>query len=289
MIASESRPLAVSHALAAGIGAGWLALVYLTPAPPPTIALLRPEEMAAIEVQFDDPPPPPKQEAPPPEEAMAISRPDPTPAEKERERAAKEEAEIGDAFGGGTTNALVGDVTNALRGVEVAKGSQAGTGGRKAVIGYGQGGVGARTPGKGFDAAAAAAASGIGKVNATGGVARATIRVAAPQVVARPGERASRDMAQLGTFVRSRQAQLQFCYQEQGLLLNPALAGSIGVEVTLAPTGAVAGARVSGRTWSGAGVAEAEGCILTRIRGWSFPASSAAGNETYSFSFVFNK
>jgi len=289
MILSETRALSVSHALAAGLGATWLALVYLTPAPPPSIALLRPEEAASIDVQFDDPPPPPKQQAPPPEAAPNVNDPPPTAAEKEKQRAAKEEAEIGDAFGGGSTNALVGDVTNALRGVEVAKGDKAGGGGRKAVIAYGQGGVGARTPGKGFDAAAAAAASGIGKVNATGGVARASIRVAAPQVVARPGERPSRDMSQLGTFVRSRQAQLQFCYQEQGLLLSPALAGTIGVEVALAPNGSVASARITERTWSGAGVAETEGCILQRIRGWGFPASNAQGNETYSFSFVFNK
>jgi len=289
MILSETRALSVSHALAAGLGATWLALVYLTPAPPPSIALLRPEEAASIDVQFDDPPPPPKQQAPPPEAAPNVNEPPPTPAEKEKQRVAKEEADIGDAFGGGNTNALVGDVTNALRGVEVAKGDKAGGGGRKAVIAYGQGGVGARTPGKGFDAAAAAAASGIGKVNAAGGVARASIRVAAPQVVARPGERPSRDMSQLGTFVRSRQAQLQFCYQEQGLLLNPSLAGTIGVEVALAPNGSVASARITERTWSGAGVAETEGCILQRIRGWGFPASNAQGNETYSFSFVFNK
>lgn len=289
VIGSETRALAVSHALASALGAAWLAVVYLTPAPPPSIALLRPEEAAAIAVQFDDPPPaPPKKEAPAPEAAPTVNEPAPTPVEKEKQRAAKEEAEIGDAFGGGTTNAMVGDVTNALRGVEVAKGERAGSG-RKAVIGYGQGGTGVRTPGKGFDAAAAAAASGIGKVNAQGGVVRASIRVAAPQVVSRPGEKASRDMSQLGTFVRSRQAQLQFCYQEQGLLLNPTLAGSIGVEVSLAPTGAVASARVSDRTWSGAGVSEAEGCILGRIKGWAFPASSAVGNETYSFSFVFNK
>lgn len=289
MIASESRPLAVSHALAVGLGASWLALVYLTPAPPPSIALLRPEEAGTIEVQFDDPPPP-KKEAPPPEAAPNVNEPPPTPAEKEQKRVAKEEADIGDAFGGGSTNALVGDVTNALRGVEVAKGDKGATGGgRKAVIGYGQGGIGARTPGKGFDAAAAAAASGIGKVNAAGGVTRATVRVAAPQVVARPGERASRDMSQLGTFVRSRQAQMQFCYQEQGLLVNPSLAGSISVEVSLAPSGSVASARVGDRTWSGAGVPETEACILQRIRGWAFPASSAAGNETYGFSFVFNK
>jgi hypothetical protein len=287
VIASESRALTVSHALAAAMGASWLALVYLTPAPPPSILLLRPEEAASIDVQFDDPPPPPKKLAPPPEAAV-VNVPPPTPVEKEKQRAAKEEKDIGDAFGGGNTNALVGDVTNALRGVEVAKGEKSG-GGRKAVIGYGQGGVGARTPGQGFDAAAAAAASGIGKVNAQGGVTRASIRVAAPQVVARPGEHASRDMSVLGTFVRSRQAQLQFCYQEQGLLLNPNLAGSIGVEVSIAPGGAVASARVPDRTWSGAGVAEVEGCILQRIRGWAFPASSAAGNETYSFSFVFNK
>ena len=289
MITSEARALTVSHALAVSLGASWLMLVYLTPAPPPSIALLRPEEAAPIAVQFDDPPPPPKHAAPPPEAAPTVNVPPPTPAEKEKQRAAKEEAEIGDAFGGGKTNALVGDVTNALRGVEVAKGSEGGSGGRKAVIGYGQGGIGARTPGKGFDAAAAAAASGIGKVNAQGGVARASIRVAAPQVVQRPGERASRDMTQLGTFVRSRQAQLQFCYQEQGLLLNPALAGSIGLEVSLAPGGAVAAARVTDRTWSGAGVAETEACIVQRIRGWAFPSSSAAGNETYGFSFVFNK
>ena len=285
---SEARALAVSHALATGLGAAWLALVYLSPAPPPSIALLRADEIAPIEVQFDDPPPP-RQEAPPPEEARAVNQPAPTPADKEKQRAAKEEAEIGDAFGGGSTNALVGDVTNALRGVEVAKGQPGGGGGRKAVIGYGQGGTGVRTPGKGFDAAAAAAASGIGKVNTQGGVVRASIRVAAPQIVQRPGEKASRDMAQLGTSVRSRQAQLQFCYQEQGLLLNPALAGSIGVEVTIAPDGAVAAARVTERTWTGAGVAEAEGCILQRLRGWEFPVSSAKGNETYRFSFVFNK
>jgi hypothetical protein len=289
MIASETRALTVSNALATGLGVSWLALVYLTPAPPPSIALLRPEEAASIAVQFDDPPPPPKKEAPKPEAAPTVNEPPPTPVEKEKQRAAKEEKDIGDAFGGGNTNALVGDVTNALRGVEVAKGDKGGTGGRKAVIGYGQGGVGARTPGKGFDAAAAAAASGIGKVNATGGVMRANIRVTAPQVVARPGERPSRDMAQLGTFVRSRQAQLQFCYQEQGLLVNPGLAGSISVEVSLAPSGAVATARITERTWAGAGVSEAESCIMQRIRGWSFPASSAAGNETYGFSFVFNK
>lgn len=289
MITSDTRPLAVSHALAMSMGAAWLALVYLSPAPPASIALLRPEESAAIDVQFDDPPPePPKKAAPPVESAPVLIQPAPTPADKEKQRAAKEEAEIGDAFGGGAANAMVGDVTNALRGVEVAKGEKSG-GGRKAVIAYGQGGTGVRTPGKGFDAAAAAAASGIGKVNAQGGVARASIRVAAPQVVARPGEKASRDMAQLGTFVRSRQAQLQFCYQEQGLLLNPTLAGAIGVEVSLTPPGAVATARINDRTWSGAGVAETEGCILSRIRAWTFPASSAVGNETYSFSFVFNK
>ena len=166
MIVSETRALTVSHALAVGIGAGWLALVYLTPPPPPSIALLRPEEAASIAVQFDDPPPAPKKEAPPPEAAPNPNEPPPTPEQKEKQRAAKEEAEIGDAFGGGNTNALVGDVTNALRGVEVAKGDKegggGGGGGRKAVIAYGQGGVGARTPGKGFDAAAAAAASGIG-------------------------------------------------------------------------------------------------------------------------------
>jgi hypothetical protein len=285
----ETRPLWISHALAGTLGAAWLALVYLSPSPPPSIALLRPEEAAAVDVQFEDekpkpePPRPKAAEEPPPADAKA-------PTKKELARLKKEEREIGDAFGGG--NALVGDVTNALRGVNVERGGKdaGGAGAGKAVIAYGQGGTSVRTPGRGLDPSVAAAGAGIGKVNAAGSVTRGSIAVAVPQVVrAADGGAGARDMVKLGTFVRARQAQLQYCYQEQGLALNPSLAGSVGVTVSLDPAGAVTGARVVSRTWGGAGSAEAEQCILQRVRGWGFPAAGKGGAEEYSFTFIFNR
>ena len=283
----ESRPLWISHALAATLGASWLALVYLSPAPPPTIALMRPEEAAAVDVEFEDEKPEPPTPAPA-EEAPVLGANVPT--KKELARLKKEEKEIGDAFGG--SSALVGDVTNALRGVNVDKGGKdadaAGSG--KAVIAYGQGGTSVRTPGRGLDPSVAAAGAGIGRVNAAGSVARGSIAVAVPQVVrSADGGASGRNMAKLGTFVRARQAQLQYCYREQGLTLNANLAGSVGVTVSLDASGAVSDARVISRTWSGGGSAEAEQCILQRVRGWGFPASAKAAAESYSFTFIFNK
>ena len=284
----EARPLFISHALAAALGAAWLALVYLSPSPPPTIALLRPEEAAAVDVQFEDERPKPEPPKPKPADEPPAAAKAATPKELARQR--KEEKEIGDAFGSG--KAMVGDVTNALRGVSVAQGGKdaAVTGTGKAVIAYGQGGAGARTPGRGLDPSVAAAGAGIGKVNAAGAVARGSIAVTVPQVVrSADGGPSGRDVAKLGTFVRTRQAQLQYCYLEQGLAINPNLAGSVGVTVQIDAAGAVGDVRVTNRTWNGAGTTETEQCIVQRVKGWSFPPSGRGAMESYSFTFVFSR
>lgn len=284
----ETRPLFVSHLVSASLGVAWLVLVYVTPLPPPSIALLSPEEAAAVEVEFEDERPqlPDLAPVPAPEETV------PEPA-KAAARAKAEAAAAGDAFGG-SSSAMVGDVTNALRGVEVTKGTGVGGsgsgGGGKAVIAYGQGGTSVRTPGRGMDPSVTAAGENIGNVNAAGSVVRASIAVAAPTIVrSADGGASGRDMSRLGTFVRGRQAQLQYCYRDVGLPINPALAGSVSVAITLDAAGAVSEARVATRSWSGAGVAETESCILSRVRGWGFPASAKAGAETYNFSFIFNR
>jgi hypothetical protein len=288
----ETRPLWISHAIAATLGVSWLALVYILPPPPTAIALMRPEEAAAVEVQFEDEKPPkpePPKPAPVVETTPVTTTKPPTPAELKK--AKKEEAAMADAFGGATSSALVGDVSNTLRGVNVAKGDKtAEGGGGKAVIAYGSGGTSVRTPGRGIDPSVAAAGSTIGKVNAAGSVTRGSIAVSAPSVVRSvDGGPSGRETAKLGTFVRARQAQLQYCYQEIGLAANPKLAGSVSVTVQLEPAGSVSDVKVVNRTWSGAGAAEAEACIVQRVRGWGFPASSKAGTESYSFSFIFNK
>jgi hypothetical protein len=213
---------------------------------------------------------------------------------------------IGDAFGTGSgsgTGGMVGDVSGILSGVAVnaggggTGGGLGGTGGGgtggKEVLGYGQGGQGSRTPGRGGigggTGTGGGGGGGIGNVGAGGGVVRARVRVAAPAVVAAdnlggPG----RDVSDLGTFVRSRESQLRFCYVEQGLKVNPSLAGTVNVAISLTGSGNVTGVDIRSRTWSGPGSAEAEQCIVSRIRSWKFP-SSAAGGGTYSFPFNFTK
>ena len=107
----ETRPLLISHLIAAMLGAAWLVLVYTMPSPPPSIALLRPEEAAAVDVEFDDEKPAKPALPPEPSPATAPEKKPPTPAELKK--AKKEEQAMADAFGGGSAN-LVGDVTNAL-------------------------------------------------------------------------------------------------------------------------------------------------------------------------------
>jgi hypothetical protein len=95
-----------------------------------------------------------------------------------------------------------------------------------------------------------------------------------------------RDVGELGTYVRSRESQLRFCYQEYGLKVNPRLAGSVTVNIVVGSSGSVSGVNIGRRTWSGAGSAQTESCIRTKIRSWHFPRSSA-GEGTYAFSFNF--
>jgi hypothetical protein len=189
---------------------------------------------------------------------------------------------------------MVGDVSNVLRGVDVNSGggTTPGAGGGKAVIGYGQGGQGSRTPGRGglgTGLDSTPGGGGLGGVGGGGNVGFATVRVAPPSVIrAEKTSGPGRNVSELGNYVRGRQSQLQFCYQEFGLKVNPQLAGTVGVAVTLTGAGKVTGVDITRRTWSGPGSAEAERCIRERVMGWSFPPSDQGGG-TYSFSFVFSK
>ncbi|MGH7718089.1 MAG: AgmX/PglI C-terminal domain-containing protein [Gemmatimonadaceae bacterium] len=299
----EGRVLLMSYSFSVALGILWILLVVFLPAPPPAIRLLREEETAPIEVQFEEPPAAPVAAAP-----VAAPTPAPAPAGRPRgpqgggNRDRQDAEAIGNAFGAGPGDrrgGLVGDVSNVLRGVDVnsARGGAAGAGeggrGGKAVIGYGQGGQGSRTPGRGGFGTGlgtgGGGTGGIGGVAGGTGVGRATVTVQAPVAVRAeniggPG----RDVSELGSYVRGRQSQLRFCYEEYGLKVNPNLAGTVTVAVTLTGTGGVTGVNVSNRTWSGPGAAEAESCIRSRITSWRFPQSEAGGG-TYSFPFNFTR
>ncbi len=268
------------------------------PAPPNSINLLKEEEPVTIDVKAEDIPAP----TPAPVAVASSGGAPKTGAVAKNPGGGKggppknDTRAINDAFGGGPSNntgGMVGDVSNALRGTEVATGSGSAPGAQgKAVIGYGAGGQSSRTPGRGGlgeGLGGNGAGGGLGGVGGGGGVGFATVRVAPPSVihaenVGGPG----RNVADLGDYVRGRNSQLQFCYSEYGLKVNPQLAGSVTVAVTLTSEGSVTGVDITRKTWSGPGAAEAESCIRQRISGWKFP-SSEHGGGTYSFSFSFSR
>jgi len=213
---------------------------------------------------------------------------------------------IGTAFGTGSgsgTGGLTGSVSSLIGGVAVASGTggtgggQGGRGGGgtggKTVLGLGQGGEGGRTPGRGGfgggTGTGGGGGGGIGGVGAGGGIARAGVRVAAPAPIHAENVGGNRrDVGELGQFVRSRESQLRFCYQEYGLKANPSLAGTVTVAISLTGGGDVTGVNVTNRTWGGPGSSEAESCIRNKIESWRFPASDAGGG-TYSFPFNFTR
>jgi hypothetical protein len=291
---AEGRAIMYSWIGSFTLGVLWLLLVIFGPMVPPSIELLRPDETAPIDVKVEDLSPP----APTAQPAAAPAAPAPRPAAGGgRPAPKKNDAQaMGDAFGGAATKkggGMVGDVSNVLRGVDVnsGAGSTPGQSG-KAVIGYGMGGQGSRTPGRGGlgeGLGNTPGGGGLGGVGGGGGVGFSSVSVAPPSVIhaekiGGPG----RNVSDLGNYVRGRQSQLQFCYQEYGLKVNPGLAGTINVAVTLTGAGSVTGVDVTNRTWSGAGASATEACIRQKVMSWRFPPSEQGGG-TYSFSFVFSK
>lgn len=99
---------------------------------------------------------------------------------------------------------------------------------------------------------------------------------------------ASSAVQPIGEFVRSRNPQLQFCYEETRAK-NPGLAGSATIGVLLAPDGSVTRIDVLRRSWEGSGADQVEACVLAKVRSWKFPADASAATRPYSFSTVFTR
>ena len=315
----EQRVLLYSWAFAIGLAIVWLIIVGLHKIVPPRL------ENDAVEITLTEPPQtqPPPQTPPVPQAgaATAVASPGPRnlpPGRKGPEKGSPRQGRpgsrteqpstgaIGTAFGTGSgsgTGGLTGNVSSLIGGVAVASGSggtgggQGGRGGGgsggKTVLGLGQGGEGGRTPGRGGfgggTGTGGGGGGGIGGVGAGGGIQRAGVRVSAPAPVKAEnlgGNR--RDVGELGQFVRSRESQLRFCYQEYGLKSNPSLAGTVTVAISLTGSGDVTGVNITNRTWSGPGASEAESCIRNKIESWRFPSSDAGGG-TYSFPFNFTR
>jgi hypothetical protein len=84
-------------------------------------------------------------------------------------------------------------------------------------------------------------------------------------------------------------AEIQRCYETEGLRVNPGLGGIVEVEVTVTPSGHVEDAEVSASALSGAGQREVESCITTSVRNWRFEKGPfAIETIVYPFNLVRN-
>jgi len=90
----------------------------------------------------------------------------------------------------------------------------------------------------------------------------------------------------VANLVKQWQSQLDLCYTEFGLRVNPALAGSIAVRLAIRPTGDVAAATFTRHKWSGAGGTEAESCMRARVMAWMFPPASTPSAHEFTVAFA---
>lgn len=98
----------------------------------------------------------------------------------------------------------------------------------------------------------------------------------------------SRGTPAFGNYVRAREPQLQFCYQESRVQ-NPNLVGSATVAVDVAPDGSVTNANILRSSWSERGSESIEQCVLSRVRSWKFPTSDPAEQHLHSFAVIFSR
>lgn len=83
-------------------------------------------------------------------------------------------------------------------------------------------------------------------------------------------------LEQLDAVVRSRQREVQFCFEESGLKADPDLSGIFAMMLTLDTTGAVARVDPVRGEWSGPDGAAVETCVMQRARAWRFSLQSGA-------------
>ena len=90
----------------------------------------------------------------------------------------------------------------------------------------------------------------------------------------------------VANLVKQWQSQLDLCYTEYGLKVNPALTGTIAVRLAIRPSGDVGAATFMRHNWSGAGGKEAESCMRGRVMAWMFPPASTPSAHEFTVAFA---
>lgn len=83
---------------------------------------------------------------------------------------------------------------------------------------------------------------------------------------------------------------IQSCYENSGLKVNPTLTGMVEVEVTVLPSGRVQNANVSASALRGTGRENVESCITTAVKNWRYERGDfAVETIVYPFNLVPDK
>ncbi|MCP3139000.1 AgmX/PglI C-terminal domain-containing protein [Pyxidicoccus xibeiensis] len=130
--------------------------------------------------------------------------------------------------------------------------------------------------GKGGGGIGALGAGGVGKGKVGGTVTRATARSIA-------STQGTVDREAVARVINSHLNEVHGCY-ERALLKNPGLAGKVVLEWTIGAAGRVVAAKTKSSTLSNAAV---EACILSSLKGWTFPAPKG-GVVIITYPFLFN-
>ena len=258
----DARILTVSHLVAASLALVWLGLVHFVPPP-----VAPPESAVVIRVL---PPVADILPSPPPEltrrSAAPVSRSD----------AVRTMASISDAFTAGPGPVGRSDVVRGVRVMPSVPTSDALV--RGVPLANPSGIV---TPGRSRTVAGGVSGAGIGVVTREG-VSREEVTITPPEVRAVSVEGAPGDATEVGRAAREHAPQLQRCYLDEGLTINPGLAGLVRLEIDV-QKGRVVSARVVDRSWTGAGVGETERCLVRAVRGWRLGTSTGVVTLPVSF------
>lgn len=292
MLSEEERPLLLSHFVSSGLGLMFLMLVLFGPHPVATTGSLRAEPRMRFDlgglVRESELLPEDRSNV---ARAAGGSRGASSRVGSQREQGA--DGGLAAAFRGAEPGGMVGLAAGALEGVQTSSGTgynglaTVGAGrSDKATLGSGGSGGGSRGSGRGGIGDGSSGGSGIGGVGGGGGVSRSVVSASVPSVIAPPLSGPGRDVRELGSTVRDRQAVLQSCYTREGLAVNPKLAGTIDVAITIDGAGGVNRVAARARSMSGPGTSQVLSCIENQVQRWKFPASEGSGTYSFPFSFT---
>lgn len=146
-----------------------------------------------------------------------------------------------------------------------------------APLGAGQnmaGGGGYGTKGKGGGQA------GYGKLSMVGSAGNMPIPLGREAII-----EGGLDLDLVSDVIRRNMGQIRFCY-EQGLQLDPSIAGRVGVKFTIGGNGQVKLADVENTTLNSKQIEE---CILMRLKSWKFPLPDGGVDVKVSYPFSFKR